>query len=794
MSVYPNSTRQFIQKTANLVSIAPILIREDRSIALVFDGDAPYKFEIFHLTFIVTKSGGICVKSYLADDNMIHYTNLLDLNKIKLQHVLCILTSNISVMEANAYNDDLFTTVYNHIKKLIVQVKDRIGYEPFIMTPYFQIGVNKYSFKIHHLEFTVETIFNEITEVGIRSLLGNDIVTTMTDIKKINYSILYFMLTLLEYNRLNFKNEQKFITKLMHYVRGYIFDNELSDESDIYVSQYFRITNNKEIGVLFKQDGTNIGADSRYIGRILRSMGTFNIALFGALHAYTMENFRSYNPSDKQLYSIEQNQLYLNRSYDTANIYRNKKSGKDASFKQRTKMILDSLNNEDIQELINISLIPFIGQCAALSDIKLLFKNTKSESIQPQKTNSTMPTPFDPTTVSIVFQKTTQQENNAMKEIIKHIEYLRVYDYMSAKEFTSSVLNVEGFTLVSISELLECTNSTDQFLELAKSKTHKGDMIDMINIGHTVKYAKLVIRHNHKTKGYSIGKDKVKFKDFNELCCFLSDVEKLVSLFYIDKPQEKKTEQQVKLEEIKKYIDSKIIDVRTSRTYRSTFKMLDFLTDNHLWMDLKDKLQKMVDETPGMHLFNSVPESVSIEYEDRLTMEHTQNIYVSCSYNQQDEQFSPVRVFRDETIMLQWLMDPINLVRKLDKEGKLVKEKQTKFCKRTMFDATLNEYLRSNTSIPYKKGIVYHSINLKDFAMWFCSKKGGHDNLLLDIYNAPTENLGNYRFFINNSETNGKYLYSLRGCYSDTTSIDWTTNVNDIYSYLFDKYVKSGFA
>ncbi len=141
MSVYPNSTRQFIQKTPNIVSIAPILIREDRSIALLFDGDTPYKFEIFHLIFIVTKSG-ICVKSYLADDKMIHYTNLLDLDKIKLQHVLCILTSNISVMEANAYNDDLFTTVYNHIKKLIVQVKDRIGYEPIIMTPYFQIGVS----------------------------------------------------------------------------------------------------------------------------------------------------------------------------------------------------------------------------------------------------------------------------------------------------------------------------------------------------------------------------------------------------------------------------------------------------------------------------------------------------------------------------------------------------------------------------------------------------------------------------------------------------------------------------
>ena len=76
-----------------------------------------------------------------------------------------------------------------------------------------------------------------------------------------------------------------------------------------------------------------------------------------------------------------------------------------------------------------------------------------------------MPTPFDPTTVSIIFQKTTEQENQKMHEITKHIEYLRVYDYMSAKEFTSSVLNEEGFTLVSISELLKCTKSTDQFLK-----------------------------------------------------------------------------------------------------------------------------------------------------------------------------------------------------------------------------------------------------------------------------------------------------------------------------------------
>ena len=659
--------------------------------------------------------------------------------------------------------------------------------------------VMKYIFQIHHLHFFAETESDKIKQVCIGSMFGYDQTPIMTDIKKINYDVLYNMLTLLEYNRFNFKNEQKFVTKLMHYVRGHISNHKLHEESDIYVSQYFRITNNKEIGVLFKHDVTNTGADRRYIGRILGSMGTFNIALFGALHKHTWNNGRRYNTDSFYPPLFEQNQQSFNRVYDVANAYRIKDSGKDAPFKQRTNMILNSLNNDDIQELINISLIPFIGQCAALSDIKLLFKIIKSQSTQPQKAHHTMPTPFDPTTVTVIFQKTTQQENQKMHEITKHIDYLRVYDYMSAKEFTSSVLNDEGCSLVSISELLECTKSTDQFLKLAKSKADKGDLIDLINIDNTVKYAKLIIRHNHKTNGYSIGKDKVKFKDFNELCHFLSDVEKLVSLFCVDethkKETPKKTEKQTKRDTMVAYISGKINRHNSFGDYRSQFKMLDFLTQNSLWPDLNEKLKKLMEETPEMHMFNSVPESIKIE----KCLDNGgggYDIYVSCSYNQQDEHFSPIKVFRDESVMLNWLMDPINLVKKFDKEGKLVTQKQTNLCKRTMFDTALNEYLRSNTSIPYKKGIVYHPLNLKDFVMWYCGEKGGHDNQLLDIFNAPTAHLGNYRFFVDNGEArNGnQYLYSLRAVSTDTTSIDWTTNVTDVFSFLFDNYVKSGHA
>ena len=431
-----------------------------------------------------------------------------------------------------------------------------------------------------------------------------------------------------------------------------------------------------------------------------------------------------------------------------------------------------------------------------IGNYTLLFKNIKSESIQPQKAHSTMSTPSDHTTVSIIFKKTSLQENQKMHEIIKHIEYLQVYDYMSAKEFTSNVLNDEGFTLVSISELLECTKSTNQFLELAKTKADKGDLIDLINIGNTVKYAKLVIRHNHKTKGYSIGKDKVKFKDFNELCHFLSDVEKLVSLFCVDKTPKKetpkKTEKQTKRDTMVAYISGKINHRCDFDVYRSQFKMLDFLTQNSLWPDLHEKLKKLTEETPEMHMFNSVPESIKIE---KCLDNDGYYIYVSCSYNEQDEHFSTIKVFRDEIAMLEWLMDPINLVKKFDKDGKLVTQKQTNLCKRTMFDTALNEYLRSNTSIPYKKGIVYHPLNLKDFAMWYCGKKGGHDNQLLDIFNAPTAHLGNYRFFVDNGEArnSNQYLYSLRAM-SISTSIDWTTNVTDIFSFLFDNYVKSGHA
>ena len=529
-------------------------------------------------------------------------------------------------------------------------------------------GVMKYIFQIHHLHFFVETELNEIRRVRIGSMLGYDQLPIMTDIKEIHYGVLYTMLTLLEYNHLNFKNEQRLITKLLHYVRSHISNHKLHEESDIYVSDYFRITSNKQIGVLFKHDGTNVDADGYRIGRILRSMGTFNIALFSAMHKHTVDNGRRYSVDSFYPPLFEQNQQRLNRCYDTANAYRNKKSGKDASFKQRINMILKSLNNDDIQELINISLIPFISQCAALSDIKFLFKNIKSQSTQPQKACFAMSAPSDPTTVTVIVQKTTPQENKPMFGLTKQVNYIKVYSYMSAKEFTASVLGDDGYALVSISDLLECTNSTDRFLELAKSKAGKGDLIDMGNFGHTVKYAKLVIRHNHKTKGYSIGKEKVKFNDFDELCNFLADVEKLISLFCVNKEPKKEIPQKT--------------------------------------------------------------------------------------------------------------------------------EKQTNLCKRTMFDSALNEYLRSNVPIPYKKGIVYHPLNLKDFAMWYCGKKGGHDSQLLDIFNAPTVHLGNYRFFVDNGEArnSNQYLYSLRAMSTDTTSIDWITDVTVIFSFLFDNYVKSGHA
>lgn len=666
-----------------------------------------------------------------------------------------------------------------------------------------RIGVNKYSFQIHHLQFIVETVLNEITEVNICSALPDDKTQGFMNIEEIRYGILYHMLTLLEYNHLNFKNEQKFITKLLHYVSSYISNHELHSESDVYVSQYFRITVNNQIGILFKHDESNTGIDRRFIGRVLRTMGTFNIALFGALHKSTWGSGRRYSVDYFYPPLFQQNQQFFNRVYDIANAYRKEKSNKDAPYKQRTNMILNSLNNDDIQELINISLIPFIGQCAALSDIKLLFKNIKSQSTQPQKACFTMSTPSDPTTVTVIVQKTSQQENKALNDLIKRIEYLRVHDYMSAKEFTGNVLNDEGYALVSIKELLECTNSTDRFLELAKSKVDTGELIDTANIGHTVKYSKLVIRHNHKTKGYSIGKDKVQFKDFDELCGFLADAEKLISLFCVNKAPKKeipeKTEEKTKgdkRETMVAYVSGKIYHRSGFGDYRSQFKMLDFLTQNSLWPDLNEKLKKLMEETPEMHMFNSVPESIKIEKCHDKGDYDGYDIYVSCSYNQQDEHFTPIKVFRNEIAVLNWLMNPINLVKKFDKDGNLITQKQTNLCKRTMFDTALNEYLRSNTSIPYKKGIVYHPLNLKDFAMWYCGKKGGHDSQLLNIFNAPTVHLGNYRFFVDNGEArnNHQYLYSLRAMSTDTTSIDWTTNVTDIFSFLFDNYVKSGHA
>ena len=362
-------TRHFVQDNQCLKTNDPILIRDDKVVnilSLVFNGEPCYRFSIFHLHFVVTYSGVICVKSSLPEDKLQDFTSLTTLNKGTRHYVLLILTENIFVMKANAYNDKVFNKVENLILGFLDSVKDKINYKPCIMTPFFQIGTC-------------------------------------------------------------------------------------------------------DVGLVFKQVSISESTTAT-VGRPIVTMGQFNVALLGHIH----DTLVTHNISKK-----EQQKGFITCYHFSGFI--DGGSMMDKSYQE----CLTDLKNMDIPQirrLIQTFMMPYCkdehvcgslleyavilrpGRRPALSDIKLLFKNIKSESTQPQKAHSTMPTPFDPTTVSIIFQKTTQQENQKMHEIIKHIEYLRVYDYMSAKEFTSSVLNEEGFTLVSISDLLECTKSTDQFL------------------------------------------------------------------------------------------------------------------------------------------------------------------------------------------------------------------------------------------------------------------------------------------------------------------------------------------
>jgi hypothetical protein len=193
-----------------------------------------------------------------------------------------------------------------------------------------------------------------------------------------------------------------------------------------------------------------------------------------------------------------------------------------------------------------------------------------------------------------------------------------------------------------------------------------------------------------------------------------------------------------------------------------------------------------MEETPEMHMFNSVPESIKIE----KCLDNGgggYDIYVSCSYNQQDEHFSPIKVFRDEIVMLNWLMDPINLVKKFDKDGKLVKEKTEEKISRDVFDRNMNIFIRSTPSITYSSGIVYHRLNLNDFAMVVEAQKGASKELK-KLYHDSVVNSSNYLLFIDLNFVGKEKKFRLVTP-GDTIVVDWTSERETILSYLYDKYI-----
>lgn len=135
-----SSTRKFVQQTANVVSDIAIRIKNDHIYSDQHGTFKCFRFEIFHLTFLISKEGKFFVKSSLPNDNLLQFTIVDNIHTTVLHYVLYILTSNISVMENNIQNKDIYPDTFPCILDLIKHTKPRFDYKPIFMTPYFQIG------------------------------------------------------------------------------------------------------------------------------------------------------------------------------------------------------------------------------------------------------------------------------------------------------------------------------------------------------------------------------------------------------------------------------------------------------------------------------------------------------------------------------------------------------------------------------------------------------------------------------------------------------------------------------
>lgn len=237
-------------------------------------------------------------------------------------------------------------------------------------------GNNRYSFSIHHLSFLYEEdVATNKAFLWIRSSLGNDGLPYFTDMQSITGFLLYNILTILEYNYKHVSSHHMTINAMMHRIRFSISVGFPSTE--VFSSTFFKIIHIPKVGLVFKQADSASGVHMA-IGRIMESMGTDVIALFGYLHEDANNRIEHNTTATAKMEGCTMYQTLFEQEFNSAVRYENQDQHPYYYVKKNVLKVMDETK---IRQLATMHFTPYSLHINVLTDVITTIRVSKMDNL-----------------------------------------------------------------------------------------------------------------------------------------------------------------------------------------------------------------------------------------------------------------------------------------------------------------------------------------------------------------------------------------------------------------------------
>lgn len=656
-------------------------------------------------------------------------------------------------------------------------------------------GNNRYSFSIHHLSFLYEEdAATNKAFLWIRSSLGNDGLPYFTDMQSITNFLLYSILTILEYNYKHVSSHHMTINAMMCRIRFSISIGFPSTE--VFSSTFFKIVHIPKVGLVFKQADAACRVDMA-IGRIMESMGTDVIALFGYLHEDVNNRIEHNTTATAKMEGCTMYQTLFEQEFNSAVNYENQDQHPYYYVK---KKVLKCMDETKIRQMATMHFTPYSLHINVLTDVITTIRISKMDNLfDLAPLNEFMKIVFGEELkkeTKMKETKATQSEDKILDKVKEEVVITMTYSLTNAflqrknyDQFTANICKSESKMtvetkrkVISIRELLRDTGRLTSFASIvAKDKT-------LCDLAPNILRSSIIIRWS-KDEQFSIGENK--FKDHDLLVRFLADTNNIIGLFY-----KKKTTS------VRDYILSKLEKLthvesgETREVYR--FDTNDFLEKTGMMESFQKELGVLLQKTPNMHMFNSVPSSIVLyaHYEaDKYPFAQPFEFSLYGSYNNQSHELTPIKIFRkyiDE--VCGFLSTPMNVVKKIDADGQFINEeslfkKQTPSVSKDVIDANILSFVSCHPFIPANNYISYVRINVHDFIVYMNKKCQTPTNYIKQLLKKENKHRRECKFFINKSTKVDMYQLCIGN--GDVICVNYTPNTQEIVNYLRDNFLST---